>query len=113
MSEKRDAELRDERTSGADGGQAPARATGKVQKGSGKDATSRLEEDSKLEGAEGKQRVLVNPALRGDAAIPYEEDGELKQETFEAGLVHYVDAETAGLKFNGVDLFVDAPEDRE
>lgn len=106
-------EIRDVRTSGEDT-TPEILGRGKVQQGDGDSATNQ-QQVSVLE-AEGDKtnKVLVNPALRGDAGVPYtDEDGNAKLEIFEAGKVHYVDDATRALKFNGVSMFVDAPEDSE
>jgi hypothetical protein len=106
-------ERRDVATSGGvAGANAPVLAQGKVQKGDGNAAASSAPKEG-LD-AEGKSAKIVNPALRGDASVPYvDEEGNLQSEDFAAGEVHYVDEATANLKFGGVDMFVDPPEDNE
>lgn len=106
-------ELTDVRTSsGPAEANAPVLPVGKVQQGDGKAAGDRLEQEP-LD-TEAKKAVMVNPALRGDVEVPYyNEDDELVSETFVAGKVHYVDEETAKLKFGRFDMFVDPPEDNQ
>lgn len=83
--------------------------TGKIQKGDGKNAVSSLAE-SKVEAGDKTNRVLVNPALRGPVEVPYfDDDGNLKSETFEEGKTHLVDDDTAALQINGAQAFVEAP----
>lgn len=105
-------ELADVRTSsGPAEANAPVRPVGRVQQGDGQDAGDTQKEELDTEG---KNPVIVNPALRGDAGVPYyDEDGNLQQEVFVAGKTHFVDDETKALKFGSVDMFVDVPEKTE
>jgi hypothetical protein len=87
--------------------------TGKIQKGSAKDAGASLGQAT-VDAGEKNNRVVVNPALGGNLEIPeVGEDGELTSEIFVAGKTHLVDDETAALEVEGVSAFVDAPEKKQ
>jgi hypothetical protein len=88
-----------------------AAPSGKIQKGSAKDAVASVGE-AKVDAGDKDNRVYVNPALGGSLELPeVGEDGELTSEVFEAGKTHLVDDETAALKVGNLDAFVSADKE--
>jgi len=87
----------------------PELKLGKVQKQ--ESAAASTEEARTSVDTEGKNRVVANPVLRGDVALPTtDEDGNPSEEVFEAGKVHFVSDEAMKAEYLGTPLFVEAPD---